>query len=225
MNYLSRSAESKYVSWIFPKTYHKKPQVRTYEQAYSADAYTSQTKYIIPNIIRIFKANYPNIYKPNIIDATAGIGGSTVALSLSNEFNEITAYEINKFNYETLAHNLSCFKHSSPIKILNKNSIALLSDKFNSDKYDIITINPPWGGKKYLEKDNIDLPMHNYDDILEFCNDIRVKTKLFVLYLPINYNYKNLKKYPKWSIEYAFPVYRDLAHNKRKHVYNAIFIG
>ena len=59
-------------------------------------------------------------------------------------------------------------------------------------KQDVIYIDPPWGGKNYKYKENINLYLSNIP-IYTICNNLKGNFKYLVLKVPYNFNLKNFK--------------------------------
>jgi len=122
----------------------------------------------------------------HILDTTAGLGGN--AISFCKNFKNVTCIENNAERFELLKNNLNCFNFSN-VTLINGNCIEYL----NKD-YDVIFIDPPWGGPDYKLKSKIDIFLDNIN-INEIVKIVS-KNKLIVLKLPFNCNvsFNYLKK-------------------------------
>jgi len=159
---------------------------------------------IIETFGKIKKLKIPYVpipYPASILDAFAGIGGNT--LSFAKYFNDVTAMEISKQRYNIIKHNFKILNENTwinkvsvvhtdlnNVKILNVDFVAEIP---NIEHYDIIFLDPPWGGKEYKDKDKIDISVNN-KDIANICLELKDKTDLVVLKLPLNFNIKEFEK-------------------------------
>ncbi len=115
--------------------------------------------------------------KCHIIDMTAACGGNMI--SFSKYFIDVTGIELNKTRFNMLKSNLKKYKY--------KNYKLICDDctKQNLDYYDVIYIDPQWGGPNYKYNDTIELYLSNIK-LYDFVSNI--KNKLIVLKVPYNYN-------------------------------------
>lgn len=123
----------------------------------------------------IIKEKYGDV---NILDGTAGIGGNSISFGLN--FNKVISIEKNKERFNYLVENL--FKFGLKNKTINGNVL----EKLNED-YDLIFLDPPWGGPSYKYEKNLSLYL---DDISlkDLVKKLRDLNKIIVLKLPFNYN-------------------------------------
>ena len=145
----------------------------------------------ICSIIQNYINKYISYDKAVIIDATACIGGDTIAFSKC--FHNVISIEIDKQRYEYLKNNINVFKLQN-VQYINGNCIDIIN---KLPYYDIIYVDPPWGGKDYKQHKNLklsisDIPIDNL--ILDFfdINKTVCVPKLVVLKLPMNYDIKYL---------------------------------
>lgn len=136
-----------------------------------------------------------------IIDGTSSLGGNLI--SFIHHFKFIIGIEINQIRFNKLMCNLNnkFFLKFIKQKIFFKSTlgnIILINDSFNNyihficesnKKYKIIYLDPPWGGKKYKEYNNVILgltgiPLHYLvKQIKDLDNNI-----IIILKLPKNYH-------------------------------------
>ena len=136
----------------------------------------------ISNIIKKYIRN--NIYDDIIItDATAGVGGNTI--SFLQNYGNINAIEIDSDRFSYLKNNINIYDILKKVKLYNSD-YTLIYDKLEQE---IVFIDPPWGGKNYKDNNNIDLKLSNIDLSL-ICNNLKNNTKLIVLKVPQNFNFK-----------------------------------
>ncbi len=127
---------------------------------------------ISTTIIEIIGTN-----KCHIIDMTAACGGNMI--SFCKYFIDVTGVELNKIRFNMLKANMKKYKYT------NYRLICGDSTKENLDHYDVIYIDPQWGGPNYKYNDNIELYLSNIK-LYDFVSNI--KNKLIVLKVPYNYN-------------------------------------
>lgn len=140
-----------------------------------------------------------------IVDATACVGGDTITFCIN--FENVISIEENINTYKMLCSNIKQYDFKN-ITVLNGDCTQIIP-KLNN--IDVIYIDPPWGGKDYKKKDNINLNIGSVS-IEEFIINCIIKNNniyLFVLKLPCNYDFKNLKEmlYEKFNI-YLYRLYK-----------------
>lgn len=136
----------------------------------------------IPKLVKKFKNG--NL---KITDSTAGAGGNV--LSFSKKFKEVIGVEILKTRYDDLVSN--CKLYECENVLLHQNDYTQIYSKL---KQDIVFIDPPWGGKNYINQKVIrlylsEIPIEIFTHLI-FKN---TKTKLVGLKLPLNYDKIYLK--------------------------------
>ena len=137
-------------------------------------------------IIKECKKLNLNTKKITITDSTACVGGNTVLFC--KIFKKVNAIEIDHDRYKMLKNNLNLSKYLN-YDIYNDDYLNLC-DKI---KQDVIFIDPPWGGKDYKLKQNIELELSNIKlDML--INILKHFAVLIVLKLPLNYNIDSINE-------------------------------
>lgn len=115
-----------------------------------------------------------------IMDGTSGLGGNT--LSFANYFNKIISIELNTDRYKLLKENIDMFDLNSKIVTYNDNFTNHLNDT-----YDLIFLDPPWGGPKYKYEKNLRLKIDD-QKMYDIVKNLRELNKIIVLKLPFNYD-------------------------------------
>jgi 16S rRNA G966 N2-methylase RsmD len=141
--------------------------------------YPKDADLISQNIIDIIGTN-----KLNIIDMTAGCGGNMI--SFSKYFLHVTGIELNKVRFNMLRGNLIKYKYT------NYKLICGDCTKENLDEYDVIYIDPQWGGPNYKNNSNLELYLSNIK-LYDFISPI--KNKLVIIKVPYNYNIDNYENH------------------------------
>ena len=147
------------------------------------------TSWIKSLLINFFKNKNISTKNLNIVDCTACVGGDTI--SLSKYFKNILSIEKNIIHYNLLKNN---------VEILNINNIKLINDDFINyirsnkieEKYDLLFIDPPWGGPNYKNHENIDLFINDNNNekinLKDIINSYYNKFNYIILKSPKNLN-------------------------------------
>ena len=147
------------------------------------------TSWIKTTIINFFKNKNINTKSLNIIDSTACIGGDTI--SFSKYFNHILSIEKNKIHYNILKHNINVLQIKNT-KIVNNDFVTFIKNNHLYLKYDILFIDPPWGGPNYKQLKKIDLFINDNEDtkinLKDIINSYYNKFKYIILKSPTNLN-------------------------------------
>ena len=156
-------------------------KIQTDEEGLYSVSSKNVSKFIC-NIIKkyIRSAEYNNLI---ITDATAGIGGNTLAFILN--YGIVNSIELNKERYNYLVYNVNLYGLQENVKFYCDDYTKIFA-KLNQD---IVFIDPPWGGKDYKNNNLIDLTLANID-ISVICNNLKTKSKLIVLKVPQNFDFK-----------------------------------
>ena len=172
--------------------------------------YSCLMPYQISQVSKIF---LEAIQSPkNIVDATAHIGCDTINLARIYPKSEIIAIEKNNENYNLLVKNVNTFVKNKTkislgckipilanIKTLHGDSIEILTQ--SSEVYDLIYLDPPWGGPEYYKQNKLKLIMSG-KDIQDIIKDL--KAKVIVLKAPVNFDIERfLIDYPNTVV---FPI-------------------
>lgn len=150
----------------------------------------------LAKIIRSFFSKDESV---TITDATANMGGATIAFA--NYFNFVNSVEIIPFHCKILDNNINIYNIESKVKI---HCIDYL-DIGNKLTQDVIFFDPPWGGPDYknLELMSMSLDNINISDIIKTLID-KKKVKLVAIRVPFNYDFKELLKLTDKSYIYTF---------------------
>jgi 16S rRNA G966 N2-methylase RsmD len=145
-------------------------------------------------IMDFIKSKISNIKDLIILDGTANVGSDTILFSLN--FKKVISIEINKENFDILKHNTGLYK---------QDNIELHLGDTTKDIYDycfdILYLDPPWGGEDYKENEQIDLYLGEKRVDL-FVKEVidkydKCKLKYIILKMPVNYNFDRLVKFGK----------------------------
>lgn len=134
-------------------------------------------------IFNVLRHNMPSLTDMTITDATACNGGDTINFSLHSK--HVHSIELNHENFEVLSNNVSTYGLTN-VTLYEGDSTQI----FNWYT-DVLYIDPPWGGKEYRTKKNLDLFLSNkrLDSWLEEILCRRNRPAFIVLKLPFNYKF------------------------------------
>jgi predicted RNA methylase len=89
-----------------------------------------------------------------IMDATANNGGDTIRFGLDKDVSRVFSVEMDPHNFDILRHNVRLYE---PLR----HKIALIHgnmmDYIDKHKYDILYVDPPWGGIERVWEDHLTL--------------------------------------------------------------------
>ena len=120
-----------------------------------------------------------------ILDGTSGIGGNSISFGLN--FSNTKAIEIDNERFKYLQNN---------IKLFNLKTTLYNDDIFNhlNDDYDLIFIDPPWGGPNYKLQKSISLSLSNIT-LTDLTKKLIELEKIIIYKLPFNYNLTDFSKH------------------------------
>ena len=158
------------------------------------------TSWIKTIMINFFKNKNISTKTLNIIDCTACIGGDSI--SFSKYFNNVLSIEKNVVHYNALKNNINALMLNN-IEIENNDFLEHIKNMKNKNKYDVLFIDPPWGGPNYKNLKNIDLFIYDKNnnkillkDIInsyhKFFNYIILKSPKNMNLVKEDYLYKNI---------------------------------
>lgn len=116
-----------------------------------------------------------------IMDGTANCGGNTISFGLF--FDKVISIEFEKENFDALKNNVNLYNLDN-VEIMHGNTL----NYYKKEKYDILFLDPPWGGPNYKKKSILDLKLGN-KDIKDMIHDLKnLKVMGLVFKLPNNFN-------------------------------------
>ena len=135
--------------------------------------------------------------KSIITDGTAGVGGNTI--SFAKFFKKINAVEINIDRFSYLQNNINLHKQQDQINLYNMDYVT----SYHMLKQDVIFLDPPWGGKTYKQEKQLRLYLSQLC-IVDFCNKLMHHSKIIVLKVPKNFDFKHFNTYIKYNTIYIY---------------------
>jgi 16S rRNA G966 N2-methylase RsmD len=145
-----------------------------------------------------------NPKKITITDGTGNNGSETIIYS--RYFKKVNSIELDNVNYEVLKHNVETYNLKN-VNIINGDT----TQKLKSLKQDVIVIDAPWGGPEYKIQKSIKLYMSDME-ISDIVNNFWNKAKLFVLKVPINYDFNYFSE----KVQKNFKVYNYISQKNNK---------
>lgn len=132
---------------------------------------------------KIIKERYGEV---KILDGTAGIGGNTISFAV--HFKNVIGVEKNKVRYDYLTENIKNL--NLDVKLINGNVLECL----NTESYDLIFLDPPWGGPSYKYEKSLSLSLDS-KPLSDIVKELKQQNKIIALKLPFNYNMNDFSKF------------------------------
>ena len=107
------------------------------------------SKDILDEIKKQYIEEYGSFQGVRIMDATANNGGDTIRFGLDKDVSQVFSVEMNPQNFKILQHNVRLYKtlrDADKIQMFEGNMV----DYINKRDYDILYVDPPWGGIERL---------------------------------------------------------------------------
>lgn len=107
-------------------------------------------------ILDQIKEQYGPFHNVRIMDATANNGGDTIRFGLDKDVSQVFSVEMDPQNFKILQHNVRLYKtlrDTNKIQLLQGNML----DYIDKLAYDILYVDPPWGGNERVWKDHLTL--------------------------------------------------------------------
>ena len=166
---------------------------------FDVEALYSVTKYAYANKISKLLLKLKGIdHTSSILECMSCVGGNSI--SFLQYFNNCVFVEKDSHKIDMLTNNISelanhISKKIGNFSILNEDINTLIASKKHNilqKKYDIVFVDPPWGGKHYKYSKNINIKIDN-QPLSEFVHTLKDITRYVVLKLPFNYDIDNLQ--------------------------------
>jgi predicted RNA methylase len=137
-----------------------------------------------------------------IFDGMACVGGNTI--SFSGAFQGVLSNELDPNRFSMLKHNVADVMACRNVQFFNRSILEVAMER---DDYNILFLDPEWGGPDYKEKTNLRLVI-SATPLEDFCLDVFRRKKnvdIIALKLPINYDNDFIKEFAERNnLNYAF---------------------
>jgi len=176
------------ISEIFPKPNDPVENIRVTDIGLYSITKKNEAYFISNLITKYFGEN-----KITITDSTACCGGNTISFLLHPQINKVNACEIDDLHFEILSNNVNLYKNANKVNLIKGNYLQFAK----SLEQDVIFYDLPWGGKKYMEKDELILGLYINEKFIPLSlivNQMKEKAKLQVLKIPLNFSFTNFLK-------------------------------
>jgi hypothetical protein len=179
---------NKYIQLYYPPLPNNK---KLKLQMTNVGLYSISKPYATLEIIKYIKQSLSNM-KQNpktmtITDATAGLGGDTIAFA--KIFKKVNSVEIQKNHHLAKKNNCDLYGFKNINHILD--DYTKIYNKLNQD---IVFIDSPWGGTAYGNRNVVDLQLFGSDiKFIDFVITLLKKNVIIYLKTPANFNVKGLK--------------------------------
>ena len=125
-----------------------------------------------------------------VTDATANVGGSTIAIALYAA--HVHAVEINQLNFQALKQNVAAYgpKVNNKVTLYKCDYTKLLLHL----KQDVVMIDPPWGNNyRQITPPPTQLFLSGIP-VVQIVNQLKNNAKMIVLKYPLNFNFTLFRK-------------------------------
>ena len=138
-----------------------------------------------------------------ILDGMSCVGGNTI--SFATKFDRVLSNELDKSRYSMLQYNAESVMHLRNIQFFNR---SVLDVAFDRDDYDVLFLDPEWGGPDYKESEKpLILPISD-QSMEEFCLSVlkrMPRVSMIALKLPLNYDNDYIRAFAaKHELSYTF---------------------
>lgn len=174
---------------IFPKPNDPVEKIRVTDIGLYSITKKNEAYFISNLITKYFGEN-----KITITDSTACCGGNTISFLLHPQIQKVNSVEINDLHFEILQNNINLYKNANKVTLIKGNYLNV----FKNLEQDVIFYDLPWGGRQYIEKEEINLGLlssdANFVSISSIINMMKDRAKLQVLKIPLNFAFTNFLK-------------------------------
>lgn len=151
-------------------------------------SYTKRKKGL--KMLEFMREHIDNIENKMIMDGTSNVGSDSILFGLN--MLGVIGVEINEENYNVLKHNVGLYNLDNIELVLGD-----VRDEYKNYEYDILYMDPPWGGIDYRKKEDIELYLGD-SKLEDFIKEvIEYGVRYIVLKVPVNYNIDRLDGYNK----------------------------
>jgi len=174
---------------IFPKPNEPAENIRVTDIGLYSITKKNEAYFISNLITKYFGEN-----KIIITDSTACCGGNTISFLLHPQIHKVNSIEINDLHFDILRNNVNLYKNVNKVNLIKGNYL----NYSRTLEQDVIFYDLPWGGRQYIEKEEINLGLINNDGLFvsmsAIINQMKDRAKLQVLKIPLNFAFTNFLK-------------------------------
>jgi hypothetical protein len=153
-------------------------------------------------ITRLLRGALPIDRSVAILDGMACVGGNTI--SFASAFDRVLSNEMNPRRYEMLEHNVRNVLKLENVTFFNQ---SILDLAFSRSDYQILFLDPEWGGPDYKDKVNLRLVISD-EPLEDFCLRVFQRcphVSVVGLKLPVNYDNGFIREFArKHGLKYTF---------------------
>lgn len=128
-----------------------------------------------------------------VTDGCAAAGGNV--LSFAQHFRRVQAVELDPQRFSLLEHNVKALGLEDMVTTFKGDFL----EKMHSLQQDVVFLDPPWGGKSYVENDMVDLSFGGVP-LAELCERLKPHAHYIALKLPLNFNLEGLTAHVTSSV-------------------------
>jgi len=118
------------------------------------------------------------------VDATACVGGDTIALA--EYCTSVHAWEIDSSRFDMLSNNVACYGHTN-VELTNGNFLD------SEESGDLLYMDPPWGGRAYTEHASVELFLCR-QNIINIVPKLSERFTTIVVKVPFNFSFPQFGK-------------------------------
>lgn len=186
-NKMYEPAKKIYYEKLFPKIHDNIPQNLMIDEESISYITTPCESQKIAHIINDRIKHHKPIDVCSVVDVTGGIGGDTI--TFASFFASVISIENDPLRYSYLKNNVEKYELNNVITVEGDSTLIVSKLEY----FDVIYIDPPWGGKLYKSIDKLCLNFGNesLETFIENCfnDDIMLCIPIFiVIKLPKNYD-------------------------------------
>lgn len=174
---------------IFPKPNEPTENIRVTDIGLYSITKKNEAYFISNLITKYFGEN-----KITITDSTSCCGGNTISFLLHPQIQKVNSVEINDLHFEILQNNVNLYKNANKVNLIKGNYLNWAKNL----EQDVIFYDLPWGGRQYLEKEEVTLGLYTNDNtfitLSTIINQMKDKAKLQVLKIPLNFAFTSFLK-------------------------------
>lgn len=177
------------IAEIFPKPNGDYEKLRITDVGMYSITKKNESFFISNLITKYFGDN-----KITITDSTACCGGNTIGFLLNSQVQRVNSIEIDELHFSILQNNVNLYKEASKVFLYHENYLNCAK----ALTQDVIFYDLPWGGKKYMEKEEVKLGLFDksgtFISMTRIVNEMKDHSKLQILKVPLNFSFTDFMR-------------------------------